>query len=394
MYKAPLRTAPRALQPLPVLPRRSPPHFIIPSLSRPVSTTPAREAYRRFGNSPRGPTSPYKPQRGRREVEEEERPEPLRTLLANLPRQRGGQGSSYGPGGGGGRRGFSFHNARVLATSPLFLVVAGGGATYVILHLEQVPETGRWRFIDVSREMERSMGDDGFKEILQEYRGKVLPDWSPEARHVQAVVKRIVRANGLEESLGQGKGFVTHVVKEDQTKNAFVLPNGHIFVFTGILDVAKDADGLAVVLGHEIAHQVARHSAERMSGMKIFYGLALLLSSLGIDFGISQLFLNYTLTLPNSRKNETEADLIGLRLANAACFDIREGEHLWQRMGAAEEAPGVDMSFLSTHPSSKNRTVKVREWAQEIIKDRPEECGPLREQVPAFQRASGLSWAR
>ncbi|BGP12471.1 metalloendopeptidase [Rhodosporidiobolus nylandii] len=283
------------------------------------------------------------------------------------------------------------HNAKALMQSPLFLVAVGGGGTYYVLHLEQVPETGRYRFMDVSPEMEKQMGDETLQQVLAECGGKILPDYHPQARHVQSVVKRIVQANGLEGSLG-GKGFVTHVVKENQTKNAFVLPNGHIFVFTGILEVAQDSDGLAVVLGHEIAHQVARHSAERMSGTKVFYGLSLILGSLGVDFGVSRILLNLVMQLPNSRKNETEADLIGLRLANAACYDPRAAESLWQRMGAAEQAPGVDMSFLSTHPSSKNRTVKVREWAEEIIKDRPSECGPLRGQASAFQGLTGSRW--
>jgi len=208
------------------------------------------------------------------------------------------------------------------AGSPVFLVLVAGGGTYYVLHLEKVPETGRWRFMDVSPDMEKEMGAQGLQEVMGEYGGKVLPDYHPTARHVQSVVKRLIRANGLEDKLGGDKeGWKTHVVKEDGTKkcvaalssiltiagrkltlclprSAFVLPNGSIFVFTGILSVANDEDSLACVLGHgasalhlflrlpdlvclqlrsadivsppaEIAHQVARHSAERMSGMKV-----------------------------------------------------------------------------------------------------------------------------
>lgn len=103
-----------------------------------------------------------------------------------------------------------------------------------------------------------------------------------------------------------------------------------------------------------------------MSGMKVFYALALLLSSFGIDMGLSQVLLQFVYSLPNSRKNETEADLIGLRLANQACFDPRAAEALWKRMSAAEDSPGVDMSFLSTHPSSKHRIENVRGWAEDV----------------------------
>ncbi|GAA6046502.1 hypothetical protein JCM3770_006181 [Rhodotorula araucariae] len=298
---------------------------------------------------------------------------------------RGGGRSGFRPGGG--RPGW--HNFQAYLRSPLFLIISAGCGTYYVLHLEKVPETGRWRFMDVSPELEEQMGAQGYAEVLGEYRGKILPDSDRRARYVQSVVKRIIRANGLEDKMGKG-GWKTHVVKEDGTKNAFVLPNGSIFVFTGIMSVAHDEDSLACVLGHEIAHQVARHSAERMSGVKVFYGLAFLISSFGIDMGLSQLFLNFVLSLPNSRKNETEADLIGLRLANNACFDPRAAEGLWHRMSAAESEGGP--AFLSTHPSSKHRTKQVREWAEEVLRDRPAECGPVRNQVAPFQRAAGTRW--
>ncbi|GAA5892112.1 hypothetical protein JCM6882_005698 [Rhodosporidiobolus microsporus] len=381
----------------------SPPHLASPGSPRLFTTrAPVQASYRRFGDPPRGQRPPPEPRR-----EEDEPIDPFKVLLSRLPQQRqgqqvpayardGGREYSYGHGGReysyGRGGGFTLNNLKAYISSPIFVILVAAGGTYYLLHLEQVPETGRWRFIDVSPSMEQQMGAESYEEVMREYKGKILPDWHPQARYVQDVVKRIVRANGLEEKVAGGVKFVTHVVKEDGTRNAFVLPNGAIFVFTGILPVAQDADGLAVVLGHEIAHQVARHSAERMSGMKVFYGLAFLLASFGIDFGISRIFLQLVMSLPNSRKNETEADLIGLRLANAACYDPRAAEGLWQRMGSAEQTPGMDMSFLSTHPSSQNRTVKVREWAEEVVRDRPDECGPLREKVPAFQRVAGARW--
>ncbi|GAA5997301.1 metalloendopeptidase [Rhodotorula paludigena] len=342
---------------------------------RPFSTSPHPAAYRRFGDPPRArgppPGAPVDPKQ-------------VFDLL-----RAAGAGSQGSWSSARGRPGL--HNVQAYLRSPIFVILVAGGGTYYVLHLEKVPETGRWRFIDVSPAMEVQMGDQGYEEVMREYNNKVLPDWHPQARYVQGVVKRIIRANGLEEKLGPG-GWKTHVVKEDGTRNAFVLPNGNIFVFTGIMSVANDEDSLACVLGHEIAHQVARHSAERMSGMKVFYGLALLLSSFGIDMGLSQVLLNFVYSLPNSRKNETEADLIGLRLANAACFDPRAAEGLWQRMSSAEHEPGIDMSFLSTHPSSQHRTKQVREWAEQVIQDRPSDCGPLRGQVAPFQRASGSRW--
>ncbi|BGP28577.1 metalloendopeptidase [Rhodotorula toruloides] len=377
------------------LPSSSLPKPHLPPHSRLLTSSAAQQVrYRRFGDPPERPEPPAYPSR--------EPEPPLRDVNPNDPlgifdvarrrrqvpvyeQQR--QRSSYG----GRRQGFSFHNVQTVLRSRMFLVLLGGAGGYYVFHLEKVPETGRWRFMDVSPAMEKQMGEQAFQETMGEFGRKVLPDYHPQSRFVQGVVQRIIRANGLEDKVG-GPGWKTYVVKDDSTKNAFVLPNGTIFVFTGILPVAADADGLACVLGHEIAHQVARHSAERMSGMKVFYALALLLSSFGIDMGLSQVLLQFVYSLPNSRKNETEADLIGLRLANQACFDPRAAEALWKRMSAAEDSPGVDMSFLSTHPSSKHRIENVRGWAEDVVKERPSECGPLRDQVEPFQRFSRARW--
>lgn len=149
---------------------------------------------------------------------------------------------------------------------PIVYVVLAGGGAYYIFHLEKVERTGRWRFMDTSEAAEAQMAQQGFSEVMSEYGNKLLPDGHPTSRYVQSVVKRIVRANGLEAG---PDGWETHVVQDGETRNAFVLPGGKIFVFTGILPIAQDADGLAVILGHEIAHQVARHSAERMSSLKV-----------------------------------------------------------------------------------------------------------------------------
>ncbi|KAK4050458.1 metalloendopeptidase [Microbotryomycetes sp. JL201] len=223
---------------------------------------------------------------------------------------------------------------------------------------------------------------------MGEYGNRVLPDRHPTARYVQGVVRRIVDANGLEAGPG---GWETHVVADDKTRNAFVLPGGKIFVFSGILPIAQDSDGLAVILGHEIAHQVARHSAERMSSLKVLFVLSLFLESLGLDAGLSRVLLNLVMTLPNSRKSESEADLIGLQLANKACFDVRAARGLWQRMNKAEGAAG-GIDFLSTHPSSSKRVDSVTEWADKVIQDRPAECGPLEQQADAFKSFARSRW--
>lgn len=125
--------------------------------------------------------------------------------------------------------------------------------------------------MDVSTATEREQGNESLQQILAQYRSQILPSRDRRAQFVQRVVNRLVQSNGL--TTGQGDWDV-YVIEENQ-RNAFVIPGGHIFVFTGILDVCKDEDGLAVVLGHELAHQVARHSAERMSSLKVRISLVI-----------------------------------------------------------------------------------------------------------------------
>jgi len=302
-----------------------------------------------------------------------------------------GRGSArYGPGG-----------KRI---PPLVYVVAGGGGVYYVYHLEKVPETGRWRFIDVSEATEREMGDQAAQEVLNQYKGRLLPARDPRVVQVNRVVHRILEASGLDaerhssggiqeldkwNSKGKmnGVNWKVHVIDDPDQANAFVLPNGSIFVFSGILPICQNEDGLAAVLGHECAHQVARHSGERMSGQKVTTVLQLVLASLGLDIGIAQGALHYFMTLPNSRTNETEADSIGLSLAASACYDPREAVHLWERMAKAQAAKGgAPPSFLSTHPSDSARIDKIKKWLPEVLEKRVDRCGPANDFETAVKR--------
>lgn len=114
-------------------------------------------------------------------------------------------------------------------------------------------------------------------------------------------------------------------------------------------------DGMAAVLGHEVAHQLARHSAEKLSFAKVILALQLTLVLFGIEpsFVFNRVLLNVVLNKPFSRKCETEADAIGLQLMAQACFNPHEAVAMWRRM---EKAGGGDIpQFISTHPSHKNR---------------------------------------
>jgi len=147
-------------------------------------------------------------------------------------------------------------------------------------------------------------------------------------------------------------------------KNAFVIPGGKVFVFSGILDVCQGDDGLAAVLGHEIAHNVAHHAAERMSQSGLFMGIAMLAAfALGIDPGLGNFFIDLAFLRPGSRSQESEADYIGLLMMAESCYDPEAAMGLWARM--EKEEKGAPPQFLSTHPSNHNRLEKIRTWLPE-----------------------------
>jgi len=137
--------------------------------------------------------------------------------------------------------------------------------------------------------------------------------------------------------------------------------SGKVFVFTNILPICKNDDGVATVLGHEIAHNVAHHAAEKMSSLYLLTSVVIVLAALvGIDERISRILLQLGFEMPNGRKQETEADFIGLQMMAEACFDPEEAVRFWDRMEKAAEYEPPQV--LSTHPSSHNRQEKLRQW--------------------------------
>ena len=166
------------------------------------------------------------------------------------------------------------------------------------------------------------------------------------------------------------------LVDNDKVVNAWCMPGGKIAVYTGLLKITKNIDALSIVMGHEIAHAVARHSVERMSHAMtinlgttvadIFLGGAInrTRNTVGQNTGLDIFQLG--VMNPFGRKQETEADYLGLIFASLSGFDIRESVNLWQRM--AEKNKGKEPpAFLSTHPSSKKRIENLKNWITEVM---------------------------
>jgi len=166
------------------------------------------------------------------------------------------------------------------------------------------------------------------------------------------------------------------LVDNDKVVNAWCMPGGKIAVYTGLLKVTKNTNALSIVMGHEIAHAVARHSLERMSHAMtinlgttvadIFLGGAInrTRNTVGQNTGLDIFQLG--IMNPFGRKQETEADYLGLIFSSLSGYDIRESVKLWERMAANKKGKEPPV-FLSTHPSSKKRIENLRNWISEVI---------------------------
>ena len=171
-----------------------------------------------------------------------------------------------------------------------------------------------------------------------------------------------------------------YILIENKAKNAWCMPGGKIAVYTGILDVTKNTNGLAAVMGHEIAHAVAKHSIERASrGVLLNTGTQLIdilsggvLSQVNRATGMNTVGLLSQLGIMNpfNRKQESEADYLGLIFSSLSGYDIREAAKIWERMQASNKGKKTP-EFLSTHPSPENRIKKINEWYSQIVIEYP-----------------------
>ena len=166
------------------------------------------------------------------------------------------------------------------------------------------------------------------------------------------------------------------LVDNDKMVNAWCMPGGKIAVYTGLLKITKNTDALSIVMGHEIAHAVAKHSVERASQAMtinlgttvadIFLGGAInrTRNTIGRNTGMD--IFQIGIFNPFGRKQETEADYLGLIFSSLSGYDIRESVKLWQRMSEKNKGKEPPV-FLSTHPSSKKRIENLNSWINEVI---------------------------
>ena len=217
----------------------------------------------------------------------------------------------------------------------------------------------------------------------EQFRNKAkLIKSGPQLKEVIEIGKRIEVSvssffeNKNEEDPTRNFGWDYLLVDNDKVANAWCMPGGKIAVYTGLLKITKNTNALSIVMGHEIAHAVAKHSVERASQAMtinigtqvadIFLGGAInrTRNTIGQNTGMD--IFRIGIFNPFGRKQETEADYLGLIFSSLAGYDIRESVKLWERM--AEKNKGKEPpAFLSTHPSSAKRIENLRNWINKVM---------------------------
>ncbi len=229
-----------------------------------------------------------------------------------------------------------------------------------------VAGTGRRQLLLLSQAEEHQMGLEAWGQIKS--KEKVSEDAAATAL-VQKVGKRLAAA------VNDPSFQWEFVVFDSEQANAFCLPGGKIAVYSGILPITKDEDGLAVVMGHEIAHATARHGGERLSqGLVAELGAAAVAKGLGSKdptttkavYAALGIGVGVGVLLPYSRTHESEADRIGLTTMAKAGYHPRHAIQFWERMAKKGGGDGIEM--LSSHPSHSTRIQQIRGWIPEALR--------------------------
>ena len=248
------------------------------------------------------------------------------------------------------------------------LALVGTGGTIVwVSSQEEIPYTGRKHAILCDIGTERQLGAQTFQQVIMEARmtGTLLPPHAKASVAVKRVGSRIAAVAGD----GMGGGFQNHMkglqwefaVINSPEVNAFVVPGGKVVVYTGLLRLLRTEDELAAVIAHEAGHVLARHVAERLTQGSVVE-LLRIIAYWAFGIPIPSDALTAVIFLPNSRKAETEADVIGVQLAARACYDPSAAVEVFSKLGLEEEKHGGNSipAVLRTHPVSTDRIKKIK----------------------------------
>jgi predicted Zn-dependent protease len=266
---------------------------------------------------------------------------------------------------------------RHIAIFPLLL--AGAFMLFQYCSSEKMtnPVTGRSARVALSPEQEQALGLESFREVLSQ--SEVIQS-GPERDLVVKVAERLARATGED-----AKDFEWQVtVVRSPQENAFCLPGGKIVVFTGILPYANNEERLATVMGHEMAHAIARHGSQRLLqtslAQTLMAGASLSMSDMDpreryAVLGALGAGAQYGVLLPFSRQHESEADEMGLIYMARAGYDPHAAISFWERM--SEGSRGQPPEFMSTHPSHGTRIDRLQALMPKAVAEYERVRGPL-----------------
>lgn len=273
------------------------------------------------------------------------------------------------------RRDLLLRGARETLRLACLVGLGAGGVASTLGGCVRAPGTARDQFIYISEEKEIAMGISAYHELLR-----------------KAPLSDDIELNEMVNRVGQRIAAVAKkpdyqwefaIIRDDRTINAFALPGGKVAVFTGILKITKNEDGLATVIGHEVAHALQRHGAERYSRsiLETIGQVGALAAGAAVgrpDAAMAAMSAyGVGVSLPFGRKQESEADYIGLRLMAQAGYDPREAVPFWERMSGCPRqmidkvcfrAQQNIPEFLSTHPSDLSRIKQIEAWIPQALK--------------------------
>ena len=257
---------------------------------------------------------------------------------------------------------------------PLIAVVIAAvvvvGALLFGTHRQQTPVTHRTERVRLTDQQQMQLGSQQYEKTLQQYRAQIVSSGDGYSE-VQRVAKRIEAVAGRDKP-----AFAWRVtLLRNSEANAYCLPGGKIVVYTGILPLTRSDAGLATVLGHEVAHATAEHVAERIERQNLTRVAAAIIAG-GVAVTPGQYARVVALlgvggqaaSLPFSRKQESEADHIGLVYMARAGYDPRQAVAFWKRMARASKGKEPP-EFASDHPSDQHRIERVQGWLPEAERE-------------------------
>lgn len=260
----------------------------------------------------------------------------------------------------------------------LLIVAVSASLTVICASCDTVPITGRSQFNIIPDSTMNQMADEEYKKFLSENKKSTDPNQTALVQRVGLriadAVERYCRENGMAENV-KGYKWEFNLI-DDKQVNAWAMPGGKVVVYTGILPITQNENGLAVVMAHEVAHAIARHGSERMSQGLVaeMGGMALSEAVASKPAATQELFMrsygmaaNVGVLLPYSRLHESEADHLGLIFMAMAGYDPHGAVDFWQRM--ADQANGANKppEFLSTHPADQTRINSIKSRLPEAM---------------------------